>query len=81
MTLLQERKEFFQLGLGTGAPFELDCHLFAEPVALMLVGYGRISHWSALARFRLIAWGRRPMVRALAMIFTSGTRGRICPWR
>ncbi len=21
-----------------------------------------------------------PMVKALAMIFTSGTRGRICPW-
>jgi uncharacterized protein (TIGR03083 family) len=44
----------------TSGGARVDCHLSAEPVALMLVGYGRISHWSALARFRLIAWGRRP---------------------
>ena len=46
----------------------VNCHLAGDPVAVLLVAYGRWSHWQAIVRGRLFAWGRRPM-RALA--FTS----------
>jgi hypothetical protein len=46
----------------------VDCHLAGDAVAVLLVAYGRWSHWQAIARGRLFAWGRRPW-RALA--FTS----------
>ena len=46
----------------------VDCHLSAHPVALMLVGYGRIGQWAPIARGRLSAWGRRPW---LALRFTN----------
>lgn len=54
----------------TIAPLDgpVDCHLVGDPVAVLLVAYGRWSHWQAIARGRLFAWGRRPL-RALA--FTS----------
>jgi uncharacterized protein (TIGR03083 family) len=35
-------------------------HLAADPVALALVGYGRINQWSAIARGKLFAWGTKP---------------------
>lgn len=38
----------------------IDCHLWADPVDLILVIYGRISHWGPIARSRLLAWGRKP---------------------
>jgi uncharacterized protein (TIGR03083 family) len=38
----------------------VDCHIAGDPVALLLVGYGRKSQWWAIARGRLIAWGRKP---------------------
>ena len=38
----------------------VDCHLSADPVALMLVGYGRIDQWRVIARGQLLAWGRKP---------------------
>lgn len=38
----------------------VDCHVSAEPVALLLVAWGRRSQWSAIARGQLLAWGRRP---------------------
>lgn len=38
----------------------VDCYLAADPVALLLVGYGRMSQWRAVARGDLLAWGRRP---------------------
>lgn len=37
-----------------------DCHLSFDPVAFMLVGYGRISPWAAIVRGRALAYGRRP---------------------
>ncbi|MDQ6946961.1 MAG: maleylpyruvate isomerase N-terminal domain-containing protein, partial [Actinomycetota bacterium] len=40
--------------------YRVDCHIAGTPVALMLVGYGRISQWRAIGRGRLIAWGRKP---------------------
>ncbi len=37
-----------------------DCTIRAEPVAFVLVSYGRMSRWRAIARGRLLAGGRRP---------------------
>ena len=53
------------IGAGDG---RVDCHLAGDPVAVLLVAYGRWSHWQAIGRGRMFAWGRRP-TRALA--FTS----------
>ena len=41
-----------------GAP--VDCHVLAEPVALLLLMYGRIRQWQPIATGRLLPWGRRP---------------------
>jgi uncharacterized protein (TIGR03083 family) len=38
----------------------VDCHVLAEPVALLLLMYGRIPQWMPIASGRLIPWGRRP---------------------
>jgi len=38
----------------------VDCHLSADPAALLLVGWGRKSQWSAIAKGQLVAWGRKP---------------------
>ena len=64
----------FRLERGTltakrGAPSgRADVHLSADPVAFLLVGYGRASQWPAIARGALLAWGRRPW---LALSFRS----------
>lgn len=41
-------------------PTRSDLHISADPVAMLLVGYGRISQWRALARGKILAWGRGP---------------------
>jgi len=38
----------------------VDCHLSADPAALVLVTFGRVNQWRAIARGQLVAWGRRP---------------------
>jgi hypothetical protein len=38
----------------------VDCHISADPVALLLLMWGRRSQWRAIARGQLVAWGRRP---------------------
>lgn len=38
----------------------VDCHISADPVALLLVGYGRSGQWGEIARGKLVAWGRKP---------------------
>lgn len=38
----------------------VDCHLSVDPEAFLLVGWGRISQWPAIARGKLFAWGRKP---------------------
>lgn len=43
-----------------GAPERADCHVSADPVAFLLVAYGRQGQWPAIARGKLTAWGRRP---------------------
>jgi len=45
----------------TTSPTErVDCHISADPVTFLLVGYGRESQWPAALRGKLLAWGRRP---------------------
>jgi SCP-2 sterol transfer family len=41
-----------------GAP--VDCHVSADPVALLLVAYGRTSQWGPILTGKLVAWGRKP---------------------
>jgi hypothetical protein len=38
----------------------VDCHISADPAALLLVTWARQSQWSAIARGKLLAWGRKP---------------------
>ena len=38
----------------------VDCHISADPVALLLVIWGRQSQWPAIAKGKLMAWGRKP---------------------
>jgi uncharacterized protein (TIGR03083 family) len=42
------------------APRRIDCHISADPVALLLLMWGRRSQWRAIARGQLLAWGRKP---------------------
>ena len=41
-----------------GAP--VDCTITADPVAFLLVGFGRVPQWSAVLRGKLRVGGRRP---------------------
>jgi uncharacterized protein (TIGR03083 family) len=38
----------------------VDCHISAEPVALLLVSYGRRTQWVPVLTGKLVAWGRKP---------------------
>jgi hypothetical protein len=38
----------------------VDCHISADPAAMLLVAWGRRSQWSAIGRGQLVAWGRKP---------------------
>lgn len=38
----------------------IDCHVAADPVAFVLLGYGRVSQWQVIARAKMITWGRKP---------------------
>jgi len=42
------------------APRRVDCHISAEPVAMLALMWGRRSQWRAIARGDLVAWGRKP---------------------
>jgi uncharacterized protein (TIGR03083 family) len=37
-----------------------DCRMNCEPVAMLLVSYGRISPWMPAAKGQIVAWGRKP---------------------
>ena len=39
---------------------DAQCRISADPVAMLLVGYGRVSQWGQLARGRIVARGRKP---------------------
>jgi uncharacterized protein (TIGR03083 family) len=43
-----------------GQPVRADLHVSADPVAYLLVGYGRRSQWRALLGGQIVAWGRKP---------------------
>jgi hypothetical protein len=38
----------------------VDCHVGADPATMLLLIWGRIGQWPAIATGRLVAWGRRP---------------------
>ncbi|MCA1696534.1 MAG: hypothetical protein LC749_18430 [Actinobacteria bacterium] len=38
----------------------VDCHISADPVAFLLVVWNRQSQWTAIAKGKLMAWGRKP---------------------
>jgi uncharacterized protein (TIGR03083 family) len=38
----------------------VDCHVSADPVALLLVAYGRRTQWVPILTGKLLAWGRKP---------------------
>jgi hypothetical protein len=38
----------------------VDCHISADPVAMLLVAFARQSQWTAIAQTKLMAWGRKP---------------------
>ena len=38
----------------------VDAHILADPVAFLLVGYGRISQWGPIVKGQMFAWGRKP---------------------
>lgn len=39
---------------------KVDCHLLADPAALLLVLWGRIGKLKPILKGQLVAWGRRP---------------------
>ena len=49
-----------RLTLGAPADGKVDCHISADPVAFLLVGYGRISQLGPILRGQMLAWGRKP---------------------
>jgi uncharacterized protein (TIGR03083 family) len=38
----------------------VDCRISADPLALLLVFFARESQWTAIAKGKLMAWGRKP---------------------
>jgi uncharacterized protein (TIGR03083 family) len=38
----------------------VDCHIGADPVAFLLVSYGREPQWRSILSGKLLSWGRRP---------------------
>lgn len=39
---------------------KVDCHISADPVAFLMVAWNRQSQWSAIAKRKLLVWGRKP---------------------
>ncbi|MDQ3760746.1 MAG: SCP2 sterol-binding domain-containing protein [Actinomycetota bacterium] len=37
-----------------------DCHISADPVAMLMVAWARENQWRAIAKGKLLAWGRKP---------------------
>lgn len=48
------------LSVTSSPPPRVDCHLSVDPVAFLLVAWGRIDQWPAIGRGKLVAWGRKP---------------------
>jgi uncharacterized protein (TIGR03083 family) len=56
-----------------GPPYGgVDCWINADPVAFLLVGYGRVGQWSQVLRGRIIAGGRKPwLATKFATVITT----------
>ena len=52
------------LNVNASAAGSVDCHISADPVALLLVAWNRHSQWRAIATGKLLAWGRKPWLAA-----------------
>jgi uncharacterized protein (TIGR03083 family) len=52
------------LSVNASAGDSVDCHISADPVALLLVAWNRQSRWHAIATGKLLAWGRKPWLAA-----------------
>jgi len=48
------------LSIEAPAARRVDCHIVADPAALLPVASNRQSQWAAIARGKLLAWGRKP---------------------
>ena len=48
------------LRLDAKPPRRVDCHIFAEPVALFLVAMGLKKQWGPIATGKLMTWGTKP---------------------
>lgn len=56
----------------TGAGDRSDCVITADPVAFMLLGFGRISQWSPILRGKIRAGGRNPwLALKFAMLISN----------
>ncbi|MDX3227651.1 maleylpyruvate isomerase family mycothiol-dependent enzyme [Streptomyces sp. ME19-01-6] len=59
------------VAVGPRPPGRPDCTILMEPVAFLLVALGRLGPWGALARGRVLAWGRKPwLAPRFATLFT-----------
>ncbi len=48
------------LDVSSTSPGKVDCHISADPVAYLLIGYGRIPQTPALLKGKVLSWGRKP---------------------
>jgi uncharacterized protein (TIGR03083 family) len=61
-----------QLTIDTTAPGRVDCHISADPVAYLLVGYGRTGQLGPILTGKIVAWGRKPWLGLkFGKLFTS----------
>jgi hypothetical protein len=49
-----------ELHIESSSRRRVDCHISADPLGMLMVGWGRKSQWPAIARGQLVAWGRKP---------------------
>ena len=55
-----------ELSVDGGAPDRIDVHLSVDPIDYLLIGYGRKGQFGAIAKGKVLTWGRKPW---LAMKF------------
>ncbi|MDQ2789986.1 MAG: SCP2 sterol-binding domain-containing protein [Actinomycetota bacterium] len=64
---------------------KVDCHVSADPGAFLLVCFARQSQWTAIAKGKLVAWGRKPwlgpQLRALVRNPRPERSVTICRWQ
>jgi hypothetical protein len=46
--------------VSSDSPSRPDCTILTEPVTFLLMALGRCNPWGAIARGRVLAWGRKP---------------------